>query len=499
MKRLMTMMIGVMAVVAAWAGNSRMTLSDIYYSDTYGGWVVELGLDNPDETVNAFQCDIAIPSPFVFDVGSYAFTERALELKMGKYVDTHTCSSAVRSNGCLRVLVYSSENKAIKGTDGTVLVLALKDASQYFAIPHDHRGNANMTNIALTRSVDGQIVEEAEYPEAVVNDSTLQCYNCMDNAAFVIGGVTAGELEEINVNLSTNVRLVTVDLTRCSDATLGTLDVKNGNTIIMAAGEKQVDNEHNVFWKENGEWMCNSFWLTDEGLSLSLPFSARARKFTYDRTYTGGVWNTVCLPVALTQEQYGMLKERNVVVRQMTSFDSEHATVTFSDVTDFQPNVPYVIRPEEDGIVFSAIENVMLVPSERVNIVSDNLVMSGNYDYMVINSTSEQARYGYEEGTGEFVKLGQNCILKPFRCFLELEAGLSSAKPRIYILQQGTDGISGVTSDGFLRGAFGDTFADLEVYSADGRRVAVCRDGDTGHLCLPAGVYVIGGRKVVIK
>jgi len=42
---------------------------------------------------------------------------------------------------------------------------------------------------------------------------------------------------------------VTVDLTRCSDATLGTLDVKNGNTIIMAAGEKQVDNEHNVFWK----------------------------------------------------------------------------------------------------------------------------------------------------------------------------------------------------------------------------------------------------------
>lgn len=203
--------------------------------------------------------------------------------------------------------------------------------------------------------------------------------------------------------------------------------------------------------------------------------------------------------MALTQEQYDMLKERNVVVRQMTSFDAGHATVTFSDVTDFLPNEPYVIRLEEDGIVFSAIENVMLVPSERASIVSDGLTMSGNYDYNVINSTSDLARYGYEEGTGEFVKLGQNCILKPFRCFLELEAGLSSAKPRIYISQQGTDGISGVTSDGFLRGASGDTFADREVYSADGRRVAVCRDGDTGRLRLPAGVYMIGGRKVVIK
>lgn len=211
------------------------------------------------------------------------------------------------------------------------------------------------------------------------------------------------------------------------------------------------------------------------------------------------VRNTVCLPVALTQEQYGMLKDRNVTVRQMSSFDAEHATVTFSDVTDFQPNVPYVIRPEEDGIVFSGIENVMLVPSERVSIVSDDLIMTGNYDYTVINSTSELAKYGYEEGTGEFVKLGQNCILKPFRCFLELEAGLSSAKQRIYILQQGTDGVSGVTSDGLPRWASGETFADCEVYSADGQRVAVCRDGGTGRLGLPAGVYVIDGRKVVIK
>jgi hypothetical protein len=211
------------------------------------------------------------------------------------------------------------------------------------------------------------------------------------------------------------------------------------------------------------------------------------------------VRNTVCLPVALTQEQYGILKDRNVTVRQMSSFDAENALVTFSDVSGFEPNVPYVIRPEEDGIVFSGIENVMLVPSERVSIVSDDLIMTGNYDYTVINSTSELAKYGYEEGTGEFVKLGQNCILKPFRCFLELEAGLSSAKPRIYISQQGTDGISGVTSDGFLSGTSDDTQDGREVYSADGRRVAVCRDGDIGRLSLPAGVYVIGGRKVFIK
>lgn len=489
MKRLMTMMAGIITAMAALAAGSRMTLSDIYYSDAYGSWVVEIGLDNPEETVNAFQCDIAIPKTFTFDVGTYVFTERALELRMGKYVDTHTCTSAVRANGCLRVLVYSSENKAIKGTDGTVLVMALKDASQYQNTPHDRKFRANMTNIALTRSVDGEIVEDAEYPEAVVGDSTLQCYNCMDNAAFVIGGITAGELEDINTNLSTNDRLVTVDLTRCTDASLGTLDVKNTNTIIMAAGEHQVDNTDNVFWKENGEWVCNSVLLSDNGLSLSLPFSARAKHFTYDRRYTGGVWNTVCLPVALTEGQYETLREKGVVMAQMSSFDAGNAVVSFAYADVPAANMPYIIKPKADDVVFGDLQDVVLVASERTGVAANGLTMQGNYDYTVICSTADTARYGYEEGTGEFVKLGQNCILKPFRCFLELPATTPVAQSRICISAGSTNGITDIAigNSGDMTGNSGGK-AGHKVYTIDGRRIKGRPAG---------GIYIIDGKKTV--
>lgn len=486
-----------LAVVMVNAGN-RMSPSEIYYSDEYECWVLEMDIDNPDEMINGFQCDIAIPEQFSFDVGMYMFTRRAQELKMGKYVDTHTCTSFVRPNGCLRVLVYSSTNAMIQGNSGAVLVQALKDVTPLKNIPHTSRFKVNMTNIVMARLVNGVTIETPDYPEAVVGDSTLQCYNCMDDRAFVIGNVTGIELEDINENLSTNDRLVTVDVTKCTNATLGTFDVLNGNTIIMAATETQVSNEYNVFWREDEEWRCNNFRLFDDGLTMCLPFDARVRHFSYDRSYAGGVWNTVCLPVELTTEQYKMLKDRNVTVRRLARFDAVYAALYFEDADDFAGNVPYIIKPATDGTVFEGFEDVMVVKSERIGVTDNNLTMLGNYDYTVIGSTAETSRYGYEEGSGEFCKLGQNCILKPFRCVMELPVALSQDKPRLAIATENMnpDGIDSVFSDSDKTD---DRGGKADVYTVDGHRV-MC-DGLTECIKnhLPAGIYIVNGKKMVIR
>ncbi len=65
----------------------------------------------------------------------------------------------------------------------------------------------------------------------------------------------------------------------------------------------------------------------------------------------------------------------------------------------------------------------------------------------------------------------------------------SGAKEISVVLDGETTGIDGVTD--------GTTGADGPVYDLQGRRVADRLD-DARHQ-LPAGVYIVGGRKVVVK
>ena len=66
----------------------------------------------------------------------------------------------------------------------------------------------------------------------------------------------------------------------------------------------------------------------------------------------------------------------------------------------------------------------------------------------------------------------------------------SGAKEISVVLDGETTGIDGVTD--------GTTGADGPVYDLQGRRVADRLDDDARHR-LPAGVYIVGGRKVVVK
>ncbi len=175
---------------------------------------------------------------------------------------------------------------------------------------------------------------------------------------------------------------------------------------------------------------------------------------------------------------------------RLDSYDAGQGTITYAEVEKFEANTPYLVRPsgsEAKNVFGIGVENVRLYPTDTLNVVrAGDISMHGNYEYTEISSTDKVWRYGYDAETGEFVKIGNNCKLGPFRCYLELPVSAQTvAFSRIRIAGATPTGIENIDTDAGAAAGL--------VYSVDGRRVS------TDVKDLPAGVYVVNGRKVVVK
>lgn len=197
------------------------------------------------------------------------------------------------------------------------------------------------------------------------------------------------------------------------------------------------------------------------------------------------------LPVTLAREQVEALTTAGVRLARLAGYDEELSQVTYATSGSFEANVPYFVRPAAASQVFAGLSDMPVEATAVTTAPSaGRLSMYGNYDYRLISSEPGLFRYGYDVTTGDFVKIGNNGRLGPFRCYLEL-TGVSEAKAAQRITIKADDSeITDITNV-----ADADFRVDpLTIYTVDGRRVnAVTVDE------LPAGVYVVNGRKVVLK
>ncbi|WP_286375474.1 hypothetical protein [Xylanibacter rodentium] len=508
-------MLAVFGVCRAMAG-ATMTVSEIYYNETYGYWGIDIGIENDGVPVNAFQCDVAKPGTFEFVNDQtngflYDFTGRALKPGGlgGGTLPTHSITMAMRPNGTLRVVVYSSDNTVFSGDSGAVLFLAMNKIGGTEA--GDTPAMVNLTNQVLTYIVDDKV--NSIYPDGIINDPFLTCYDSMGNnvVLFALGGYDTSDgiytdLGFINNDLKTNDSVVSVNMLNIGGYSVGDfmLEPKNPNALIYTVSQDDFSNNvANKLYLENDVtgglfWHSEGVVLDDEGLSFDFPYDAYAiggsradiSFFSFIRDFPGGQWSTVMLPVSLSDEQLAGIKASGVEVARLDSYDAGQGTITYAEVEKFEANTPYLVRPsgsEAKNVFGIGVENVRLYPTDTLNVVrAGDISMHGNYEYTEISSTDKVWRYGYDAETGEFVKIGNNCKLGPFRCYLELPVSAQTvAFSRIRIAGATPTGIENIDTDAGAAAGL--------VYSVDGRRVS------TDVKDLPAGVYVVNGRKVVVK
>ena len=235
--------------------------------------------------------------------------------------------------------------------------------------------------------------------------------------------------------------------------------------------------------KENNGWTCDDFRLTD-GQSLPIGLDFTAAKASYERTLAAGK-ATLCLPYDLPVQGF---KAYTLADRQ-----ESRTAVHFKEVNGtLGAYRPYLLVA--DGTPQLGGENLQ-VKADRSSIV----LSAGNYYFKgavhdVVNwwLTSDHAYILQADGLFHKVTSNNPSVTVPaYRAYISYNSH-EGAKRFSIVFDGEPTGIYG-TTDGATDGA-----ADGAVYNLQGQRVADRLD-DSVRRQIPTGVYIVNGRKVIVK
>ena len=230
----------------------------------------------------------------------------------------------------------------------------------------------------------------------------------------------------------------------------------------------------------NNRWTCDDFRLTD-GTPLPIGLDFLATKATYERPFSSKNNATLCLPYELPRN--GSFKAYNLSGGSNTS-------ISFKKTEDkLGAYRPYYITangtPQLDGYnlqVKAYKADALKQPAGAFSFVGTVVGVS--------NATAAADNAYVLQPDGKFHKVtteNPGATVPAYRAYITCPKTLG-AKEFSVILEGETTGIDGVTND----------TTDGPVYDLQGRRVADRLDDAARHQ-LPAGVYIVGGRKVIVK
>ena len=220
------------------------------------------------------------------------------------------------------------------------------------------------------------------------------------------------------------------------------------------------------------------------------------------RTIKAGTWNSICLPFAMDEQQVTKAFGNDVEIADFRGIKykdgDKDLTVKFSRVTSssFEANHPYIFKPgskiSEDIKSFTVMETVSIVPEEVPLISYDEDYFIGNYAVEILQGPKTTNKYDthfyLSDNNFYYILKGKSVTMKAFRGYIEsdkiadyLKTHPASANVNFFVDDDAIDGIDGVTTSKVVEG----------VYDLQGRKV------NDEHL--KRGVYIIDGKKVVVK
>lgn len=229
-------------------------------------------------------------------------------------------------------------------------------------------------------------------------------------------------------------------------------------------------------------WTCDDFRLTDgQPLPIGLDFTAAT--VTYERNFNGAQKATLCLPYDLYAQGF----------KAYTLSGGNKNEVHFKETKDkLTAYTPYYITA--NGMPQLGGTNIEVKAYTGANLTTP----AADYKFTgtvagVSNENAAAANAYILQDDGKFHKVtttNSAATIPAYRSYIICPPQASGAKQLSVVLDGETTGIGDVTNEA-TDGKNGP------VYDLQGRRVADRLD-DARHQ-LPAGVYIVGGRKVVVK
>lgn len=205
-----------------------------------------------------------------------------------------------------------------------------------------------------------------------------------------------------------------------------------------------------------------------------------------DRTlYKDGSWNTLCLPFSLTAEQVtNQLAPESLMTLQSSSFSNGTLTLNFVSATSIEAGKPYIIKWTGGSPLESTTFTGVTIANATANVNADNVDFIGIYSPLNITEADNTKLYLSNANTLYYPNA--EMTIGAFRAYFQLRGITAADLPQSAIIlnfdAEGTTGLNSLTPA--LSQGEG-------VYTLDGRKLNA--------MPTQKGVYIVNGKKVVIK
>lgn len=208
--------------------------------------------------------------------------------------------------------------------------------------------------------------------------------------------------------------------------------------------------------------------------NVTLP--AGTYNVTINRTFAQG-WNTLCLPFSITPAEIG------AKAAQEFSSVSEGKTLNFAAVSQMQANVPYLVFFENATTSPFYYCGATQTPSAK-GVKRDGITFSGNFTA----DKNMQGLYGVATGTDGH----QRILLGSAGATLPAMAAFFSGTQSLANMSLRMEG-ENMTDIEAIQTT--ENEAQTDVYTLQGTRIQPATKGAR----LPKGIYIINGKKVIVK
>lgn len=225
------------------------------------------------------------------------------------------------------------------------------------------------------------------------------------------------------------------------------------------------------------------------------------------------IYSTVICPFPMNTSSEN-LSHIDFFILNSPSVNGESVMLNFTKVTGkTEPNKPYLVRLNTEAsngkrdiyfvdnlgdrkkeLVFSEIANKKEISGQPVEAQGVKATLFGTYVTQTFTTGTEPKTsevYGLKQANDKLTLISstKKSTLPAFRAAVKIEELPAKAKNIILSFDGETTGITSINNDE-MTSILGN------VYSIDGKKVASSRDA---LVTLPAGIYIVNGKKVVIK
>jgi hypothetical protein len=207
-----------------------------------------------------------------------------------------------------------------------------------------------------------------------------------------------------------------------------------------------------------------------------------------NRTAKANMWNTVCFPFPMTKTLVEYMFGSGTVVEEFENVVNTDGSITLNFKTTnsvITAGKPYLVRPTRDvtvPYVFLDLGSLLTSPTPVTKKLNGN---GDEYSFVGIFSPTTLKTDGTNlfVGTGNTLLTSTSGALKGYRAYFVIPSTNAGAK-MLMSFDDVVDGIHTVNADGT---------STSKIYNINGQYVGTSKEG------LAKGIYIVNGKKVVIK